>query len=153
MKYHVYTDGGCDPNPGFGSYSYIALSEGHTEVIERFVDSEKETTNNRMEMKAIIAAFEFFESVGCDDGTIYSDSSLCVNIYNSWMQKWFSSKDQCKLKNKKNLDLVHLFYENKMRFPGVKLKWIKGHSGHKWNNEADRLCSEEIERYYQSLEF
>lgn len=131
----IYTDGACNPNPGKGAWAW-ALDEKTYDV-----GVEEITTNNRMEMMAIIQAIEFVKREGFDDEvTIYSDSQYCVNGFNSWMYNW-QRKGWKKRGGLKNSDLWQLMWVNKR---GIKLSWVRGHSGNKMNEFADQLCSQQI---------
>ena len=98
-----------------------------------------ETTNNRMELSAIIAALERlpFDT----QRTIYSDSNLCVRSLNEWAPGW-EKKGWRKADGKKveNEDLVRQAYGLYRSRPNVKLVWLKGHAGGTWNEVADALA-------------
>lgn len=135
MKFEIYTDGCCVPNPGKGSYGYVKLSTSGD--VTKFVNLDSEiTTNNRMEYKAIIEAIK---SCSFDDVIeIHSDSMLAVNTFNLWMDKWESLG---KVSKKKNSDLVLEMIDLKKKYHYVKLSWIKGHNGHQWNELVDELVN------------
>jgi len=132
MKYEIYTDGCCIPNPGNGSYGYIKVF--NNVLLSESVKLESNTTNNRMEYRAVIDAMK---SCSVDDEvTIYSDSQLLVNTYNKWMEDWDLKG---KLEKKKNNDLVKELIVLKRKYKNINLNWIKGHSGHQWNEYIDSL--------------
>lgn len=142
---HIYTDGGCWPNPGPGAWACAIDKEKY---IVGFVP---ETTNNRMEMTAIIYAIKYlakFENdiYGPYEGVpiIYTDSQYCIKGFHRWMHKWKKKgwtrgDDGHPVKNK---DLWIELY--KLRNNAV-LKFVKGHSGVEMNEFVDQLCASEIE--------
>lgn len=139
--FEIYTDGSCDPNPGIGSYGYVVLK--NETYLREFVRRESDlTTNNRMELKAIIEALRFLK--WDDKAIIYSDSLLSVRTYNDWMSKWF--KNEKRLAKKKNLDLVKELFELKKIRPYVIINWVKGHSDNYWNNYVDELVNNEVKK-------
>lgn len=147
MKVKIYTDGGCFPNPGLGSFAYIVLDESETEIIRQSVKVDVETTNNRMEYKALIEAVKTCHVD--DDIELFTDSMLLVNTFNKWIVSW--ERRQWVRKKRageiKNLDLVKDIFEIKRSYQGLKVFWIKGHSGHKWNDAVDEMCSNATTTY------
>lgn len=137
-KIEIYTDGSCYPNDGTGrgGWSYVIVidnSEIHSDN-----GGESPSTNNRMELTAIINAMEFcMEEVPHNNITIYTDNTYCKNGYNSWMYKWKRYEWKNSYGEIKNRDLWEKLYELK----GFELKWVKGHSGNKWNERADELAN------------
>lgn len=94
----LYTDGSCNPNPGYGCYGYVKLV--NSIHVETKLWNEIDTTSNRMEYKAIIEAVN---SCSVDDVVnVYSDSQLAVNTLNSWMFKWIKNNEVVKKKEIKN---------------------------------------------------
>lgn len=118
----VYTDGSCSPNPGRGGWGFIGI----------FPDCEihingglKYTTNNVMEMTAVIEALKEFSFQ--KNFLIYSDSMYVINCAQG---KW---------QRKKNQDLWKE-YDRYANGKNIKFKWVKGHSGDKYNELVDRLA-------------
>lgn len=135
----IYTDGSCMPNPGNGSYGYVKLFNG--KMIETFCEYEENTTNNRMEYKAII---EGIKSCEVDSRIkLYTDSMLAVNTINNWMFNW-EKKNWNKKKGIKNLDLVQELFYLKKTYYNLDVLWIKGHSTHYWNNYIDNIVNAEV---------
>ena len=124
----IYTDGSCLSNPGPGGWAAIVLYDESKTILK---GGENNTTNNRMEMLAVISGLE---SVSNDDDiTIYSDSKYVINsITLGW-------------KRKANLDLWELL-DQQLIGKNVEWKWVKGHSGHIENERADQLANEAIEK-------
>ena len=137
-KIQIYTDGACSGNPGPGGYGTILK---HGETIKELSQGYKRTTNNRMEMMAVIAAIESLTET-CDLN-IYSDSKYIVDAVNQgWAKKW---RSKGWMRNKKDkalnpdlwgrlLDLLdkHVY----------KISWVKGHAGHFENERCDELAVE-----------
>ena len=140
----IFTDGGCNPNPGPGGWGVVAVDDGRILWRARGSSGGELTTNNRMEMSALIAALSRVPKgpPPSAQSTVYSDSKLCVQTLNSWARGWERNGWTRKGGEKvMNLDLVREAYALKQARPGVKIEWIKGHSGATWNEYADRLAS------------
>jgi ribonuclease HI len=133
----VFTDGSCDPNPGPGGWGFVWVEEGR--VIAEKCGFDPDTTNNRMELTALIEAFETLPGDGVF--TVYSDSQLCVNTINQWAAGWEKRGWKRKTGPIKNLDLVKRLYALANEKPDIELKWIKAHDGSRWNEYADALAS------------
>jgi len=129
----IYTDGACHPNPGKGSWAFIVVN--NNTLLHENYGLVEETTNNRMELKAVIEAIKYCEGKSL---TIYSDSLLTVNTYNEWMHKWVKKG----FKKKKNVDLVKELLE--LYSPEINLKHIKAHNGHIWNEYVDGICNKSL---------
>lgn len=131
-KIEIYTDGSCLNNPGFGGWAYILCYKEHKK--EAF-GSEENTTNNRMELRAIIEALKALKEP-CEI-SLYTDSNLMVQSINEWIYSWVKNN----FKNKKNIDLwkeyLNISYEHK-----IKAFWIKAHNGHLENERCDFLARE-----------
>jgi len=137
----IFCDGGCAPtNPGPGGWGFVHVCDGRI-VTEKQGNSRMETTNNRMEMTAIIEALRH---IGEHDRiTLYSDSNLCVRTLTEWATVWESQgwrRGRAK-SPVENLDLVQEAYSLKQSRPLVEIRWVKGHSGNLWNEYADCLAT------------
>ena len=131
-KITIYTDGSSRGNPGRGGYGSVLISGNHRKEIS---DGFKFTTNNRMELLAVIAALECLKSNG-HDVTIYSDSQYVVNsIEKGWLFNWVKKK-----KDFPNSDLW-LRYMKLHNLNNIKLEWVKGHADDKENNRCDYLAT------------
>lgn len=132
----IYTDGGCSPNPGVGGWGVVAYQNGQEAWSE--CGGHMSTTNNRMEMQALIEGLRLADRQPC---VIFSDSQLCVSTLTVWARSWERNGWSRKEGPVKNLDLVQegygLFRQSKAR-----IVWVKGHSGVKGNERADRLAGE-----------
>ena len=139
-----YTDGACSLNPGPGGYAAILVDENENKV-EEISGNAETTTNNRMEMLAILAALKTMDisySFTKKSFTIYSDSAYCVNMCNVWISSW-EKNGWKRAKNQpiENLDLVLELSKYLKKFDGqVHIMKVPGHSGVQWNEEADKLA-------------
>lgn len=132
----VFTDGACSGNPGPGGWAAVWVQGG--EVKDERHGAEARTTNNRMELTALIAAYEMIPPHATVN--IYSDSQLCVKTINEWAASWERRGWRRKTGPVENLDLVQRAYALAKSRPGAKLIWIKAHVGTRWNEYADALA-------------
>lgn len=128
----IYTDGACSGNPGPGGFGVILRCAGYEKEIS---DGYACTTNNRMELLAVISGLEAIKWDHADV-TIWSDSSYVVDaVEKGWVFSW-ESKGFAK---KANPDLWQRFL-NVYRKHSVRFQWIKGHNGHPENERCDRMA-------------
>ncbi|MDE7300976.1 MAG: ribonuclease HI [Clostridia bacterium] len=142
-KVTLYTDGACSGNPGVGGWGAVLM---YNEYEKRISGAEAETTNNRMELFAVISGLEALKEP-CEV-TIYSDSAYTVNGFNNgWVYEWEKSGWK-KADNKQvlNLDLwqrlLDLTKVHKVEF--VK---VKGHADNEYNNICDKLATDAIKNF------
>lgn len=133
----MYTDGSAKGNPGPGGYGVVLKYKGHRkELSEGF----RLTTNNRMELLAVIKGLEALKRSGLEV-TVYSDSKYVVDsVTKGWIWGWVKKG----FKNKKNSDLWLRFIDA-YRLYHVKFVWVKGHAGNVENERCDRLAVEGAE--------
>ncbi len=136
-KTGVFTDGSCDPNPGRGGWGFVWVRDD--EIVQASKGFEPQTTNNRMELQALIEAYKVLPEDA--DVEIYSDSQLCVNTVTQWAAGWEKRGWKRKSGPIKNLELVQELYALANRHPSCKLEWIKAHDGSRWNEYVDALAS------------
>jgi ribonuclease HI len=129
----IYTDGAARGNPGPGGYGAV-LHWGNT--IKEISQGYKHTTNNRMELMAVIAALQLLKRDGLNV-TIYSDSAYVVN---SVEKKWVFGWEKKNFSGKKNADLWAQFL-TLFKKHHIKFVWVKGHASNKWNNRCDELAT------------
>lgn len=141
-KYTIYTDGACKVNPGKGGWAFLVLNEG-IEIIHESTDACPDiTTNNRMEMKAVIEGLKYFNDSPGTEIEIKSDSAYVVNCFNqNWMKNWIKKGwKNAKGKPVENRDLweemKQLVDQHSCTFTHV-----KGHSTNEFNNRVDELAS------------
>lgn len=136
-KTGVFTDGSADPNPGPGGWGVVHVVDDR--ILTEEWGHEPATTSNRMELLALMAACRIVPA-----GTsvvVYSDSQLCVNIFNEWAPAWEARGWKRKGGEIKNLDLVQELYGTLKKRPELELQWIKAHAGNRWNEYADSLAT------------
>jgi ribonuclease HI len=128
----IYTDGASRGNPGPGGYGIVMMSGSYA---KEFSAGYKLTTNNRMELLAVITALENLKQENCNV-TIYTDSKYVVDSVNKgWLTSWVQ-KD---FKGKKNPDLWIRFLKTYKKH-NINFIWIKGHSENKYNERCDELA-------------
>jgi ribonuclease HI len=133
----VFTDGSCEGNPGPGGWGVVWVENG--EIVAERSGRADDTTNNRMELTALIAAYELLPEDA--EVTVHSDSQLCVKTVNEWAEGWEKRGWKRKSGPIANLELVKKLYALAGTHPKVTLQWIKAHDGSKWNEYADALAS------------
>ena len=141
-KVEIYTDGACSGNPGLGGYCAILIYKGVEKVVK---GSEKDTTNNRMELLAVIKGLEALKEPCHVD--LYSDSQYVVDAFNKgWIETW--QQNNWRTSNKsdvKNVDLwkqlISLTQMNTVNF--IK---VKGHADNEYNNKCDKFAVEEYKK-------
>ncbi len=128
----MYTDGACSGNPGPGGYGTVLISGKHR---KNLAEGYNLTTNNRMELLAVIVGLEALKEAACEV-TIYSDSKYVVD---SVEKKWVLAWEKKRFKDKKNPDLWMRFLKI-YRKHQVKFIWVKGHADIPGNELADKLA-------------
>ena len=139
----VYTDGACSGNPGPGGWGALLMWKGKKREI---AGSEQNSTNNRMEMRAVIEALKALKRP-CHV-KIHSDSALIVNAFKQgWIENWI--KKGWKKANKKPVENQDLWKEMLQAMNDHKVSWIKvkGHADNELNNRVDRLAVEASKKY------
>jgi ribonuclease HI len=133
----VFTDGSSSPNPGPGGWGAVYVLDN--EVVSESFGYGGETTNNRMELMALIEAVELVPE---DTSTrVYSDSKLAVQTISEWAAGWERRGWKRKSGPVENLDLVKRAYAAYRKRPELDLVWIKAHVGFTWNEYADELAN------------
>lgn len=142
-EFRIYTDGSCCGNPGPGGYAAVILNDSDS-ILKEISGSEKETTNNRMELKAVIEALKIIPRNS--KIKLYSDSSYVLNGLMSWMDSW--KANGWKTANKKAVKNQDLWQKLDNLISNFKLEYkkIKGHSGDKYNEKADKMAKKEAEK-------
>lgn len=143
----VYTDGACSGNPGPGGYGAILVWNGHEKELS---DGFAETTNNKMELTAVIVALETLKEA-CNV-TVTSDSKYVVDaIEKGWLEAWkrrgwkkADGKPALNAELWKRLDV-------QLERHTVRFVWVKGHAGHPYNERCDRLAVAAIEKRVSEL--
>jgi len=132
MKIEIYTDGACSGNPGPGGYGAVLLFKNHRKELS---GGFRKTTNNRMELLAVILSLEAIKISGVPI-VLYSDSSYVVNaVEKGWLFDWENKA----FKKIKNPDLWKRFLVV-LRKHSISFVWVKGHDGNIENERCDKLA-------------
>ncbi len=139
----IYTDGACANNPGKGGFGVVLLYEDNSGKIykKEFSKGFEMTTNNRMELMAVVYALNLLKKP-CDI-ELYSDSKYVVDAINqNWLKGWIDRNWKLGTKNPvKNIDLWKEFL-NAKKTHDIKFIWVKGHNDNKYNELCDKLAVE-----------
>jgi ribonuclease HI len=136
----IYTDGGCQPNPGVGGWGAVLLYKGRQRELS---GCELETTNNRMELTAAVEALKALKRP-CRV-VIHTDSEYLRKGITSWLAGWKRSGWRRKEGPLKNADLWQELDAQTQRHD-VEWRWVRGHAGDRYNERCDELASEAIAR-------
>ncbi len=150
MVFYLFTDGACQPNPGNGGWAFIIYPKEHPK--KRVIQSgyEKDTTNNRMEITAVLKGLSYITKrfkVEEDSVILCSDSKYLLNGIKTWMHNWV--KNDWKKKDKKpvlNNDLWKKIYSLSQDLE-IECNHIHGHTGHPENEECDQLAVAQIVKH------
>jgi ribonuclease HI len=138
---HIYTDGACSGNPGPGGWGSVLIFNGHRRELS---GGAADTTNNRMELMAVIGAMQVLKRP-CHV-TIYTDSVYVMKGMTEWLPQWKKRNWRTAGRQAvKNVDLWQLL-EQVLDAHTVSWKWVKGHSGIRENERADELARLAIPR-------
>lgn len=136
----IYTDGACSGNPGNGGWAAILIYKETEKILSGYCP---DTTNNRMEMFAVIFALKALKEKCIVN--LYSDSAYIIDtMTKNWIQKWQSNNWKTSSKEDvKNIDLWQdlILYSSKHKVNWCK---VKGHSGNEYNNRCDKIARDEI---------
>lgn len=141
----VFTDGGCSGNPGPGGWSFVLINNGN--VISTSSGGEKLTTNNQMELTAVINAISTCKIIGAEEILINTDSQYVKNGITTWIFNWkkngwkTASKDP--VKNKELWQELDSLVQN----TNIRWNWVKGHSGIEYNEQCDSMVRQEMQKY------
>ena len=139
----IFTDGACKGNPGPGGYGAILRYNGYEKEVS---GGEANTTNNRMELLAVIEAFKLLREPCLV--TLYSDSQyVCNAIEKGWAKKWqqigwMRNKKEPALNKELWAELLDLIDKH-----NVKIVWVKGHAGHPENERCDKLAVSQASKF------
>lgn len=128
----IYTDGASSGNPGPGGYGVVLISGNHRKTLS---EGFRCTTNNRMELLAVIKGLEALKKPGMNVTIVTDSQYVQKSITEGWLRNWV----KINFKNKKNTDLWKRYLQAAEPHR-VKVKWIRGHNGHPENEECDRLA-------------
>ena len=136
----IYTDGACSGNPGPGGWGAVLVYNGKEKELS---GSEKNTTNNRMELTAVINAL----NQPCEVKLTTDSKYVCDAVNKGWVYSW--RKNGWKKSDKKPALNVDLWKEllSLLEKHEVEFIWVKGHNGHKYNEICDALAVKEYQKY------
>jgi len=141
---HLFTDGACSGNPGPGGWAYI-LKHPASGAERTASGGEARTTNNRMELTAVVEGLNALTSPSVVD--VYSDSQYVLNGLREWLEGWKKRGWRTAAKKPvKNEDLWRLLDEQKSRHD-LRYHWIRGHAGHPENEACDRMAVAALEAH------
>jgi len=132
----VYTDGACKGNPGPGGWGAVLRWKEHEKEL---FGGERDTTNNRMELTAMIEGLSLIDPGEAAD--VYSDSRLIVDTITKWAAGWEQRGWRRGTGPVSNLDLVQQAYRLAQQRPRARIQWIRAHDGSLWNEYADALAT------------
>ena len=143
IKYiEIYTDGACKGNPGIGGWGAILIYKDHVKEISGF---ESDSTNNIMELTAVIKALESLKEE-CHV-VLTTDSNYVKDGITDWINNWklngWKTANKQPVKNKE----LWIMLDSLSKKHIIDRKWVKGHSGHLENERADQLANEAIEQH------
>ncbi len=149
MDIDIYTDGACSGNPGPGGWGFVIIDKNSRQEILKSNGGEKQTTNNRMELTAVIEALKAIKNktVNIEEGSelaVYTDSQYVKNGISAWIFNWKKNNWKTSAKKAvKNQDLWQELDSLSIEL-APKWNWVKGHAGNRYNEECDRLAVEAI---------
>lgn len=133
----VFTDGSSIPNPGPGGWGAVYVIDG--DVVAQDHGHDADTTNNRMELTAIIEGISLVPAGRT--AVLHTDSRLAVDTLTTWAAGWERRGWKRRSGPVENLDLVKEAYALVTARPEIELRWVKAHAGNLWNEYADALAS------------
>ncbi|TVQ90914.1 MAG: ribonuclease HI [Chromatiaceae bacterium] len=143
MDVIAWTDGGCRGNPGPGAWAFVLVQVHNGRALER-AGAEHGTTNNRMELMAVLQALRALAKPGLEL-LIRSDSRYTIDSCHTWMPGWKARGWQRKGGPLKNLDLLQALDAELARHR-VRFDWVKGHGGEAGNEHVDALLNTAMDR-------
>lgn len=136
----IYTDGGYRAKYYIGAWAYIVVQDNS--VIHTASESVSNTTNNEMELTAILHALEYIGDRREINAVIYSDSMYAVRCINEWYQQWCMCNT---VTGKKNIELISSVYRL-AQSTRTSIAWVKGHADNQFNKTADRLVNDAMDK-------
>ncbi len=144
----IYTDGGCHGNPGPGGWAYVILAgddSGGSDAVQQDSGFDRQTTNNRMELTAVIQALEWIDQhEPAAKLRLVTDSQYVKNGITVWIHSWLRNGWQTSAKKPvKNRDLWQRLHAVAGKV-SVEWAWTRGHSGDTWNEVCDSMVQQAI---------
>jgi ribonuclease HI len=141
-KIEIYTDGACSGNPGPGGWGAVLLYKEHEKKIS---GGEKNSTNNRMELRAVSEALKTLKKPS--EIIVYTDSKYVMDGITKWIFGW--KKNGWKTADKKPIKNIEFWQDLDAEVARHKIEWVwvKGHSGNRFNEVADQLARDAVEKF------
>jgi ribonuclease HI len=141
-RVEIFTDGACSGNPGIGGWGVILR---HKDIQKELSGGELNTTNNRMELTAVIEALKALKTK-CNI-TLYTDSKYVMSGITEWLENWKNNgwKTSHKKGDVKNIDLWQTL-DTLVQAHEIRWVWVKGHAGHVENERVDALARAEVQK-------
>ena len=145
----IYTDGGCSGNPGPGGWAFVIAGEDGVSVKAEKYGGEEDTTNNRMELTAVIKALEYAAQSGSfGQITVFTDSQYVQKGMTGWLAKWKANMWRTSAKAPvKNTDLWQRLDSLAAGF-SIEWVWVRGHAGNTLNEAVDQLTQKAIKSVF-----
>lgn len=144
----VFTDGGCSGNPGPGGWAYVIINNGNT--ISFSSGGSQNTTNNVMELTAVIQAIKACKTIGAEHMSVFTDSQYVKNGITTWIISW--KKNGWKTASKDPVKNRALWEElDSLNNENIQWNWVKGHAGIEFNEMCDSLVQKEISKYNEKV--
>ena len=150
VSFMIYTDGGCSGNPGPGGWAYVMVTQTYQgeQIIAKNSGAEINTTNNKMELTAVIMALRELKTMGEAPRqiTVFTDSQYVQKGITEWIHKW--KRNLWKTSDKKPVKNRELWLELDSLAGNFCLKWewVKGHAGIKYNEMCDTMTQDAVAR-------
>ncbi|MCK9161887.1 MAG: ribonuclease HI [Arcobacter butzleri] len=144
-KIYLYSDGSSLGNPGPGGYGTILKYKDNTKIIS---GGKENTTNNQMELLGVIEGLKALKEPCSVE--VVSDSKYVTQAINEWLNNWI--KNGFKTADKKPIKNLELWQEyiEASKIHKIKATWVKGHDGHKENEECDKIAKQEATKFQTS---
>ena len=144
----IYTDGGCSGNPGPGGWAYVIIMQTFQgeQIIAKNMGAEKMTTNNKMELTAVIEALRELKKMkdAPRKTSVYTDSQYVQKGISEWIHNWkrnsWRTSDKKPVKNKE----LWLELDSLASDFSVNWEWVKGHAGNEYNEICDSMTQDAI---------
>jgi len=143
----IFTDGGCSGNPGPGGWAYVMILETFqgAKIAAKNMGAEKNTTNNRMELTAVISALRALKTMSVPrKACVYTDSQYVQKGITEWIQTW--KRNSWRTSDKKPVKNQDLWVEldSLAQEFSIMWEWVRGHAGNEYNEMCDSMTQEAI---------
>lgn len=151
-NYQIYTDGACSGNPGPGGWGVVILDMDLGKILRKDCGGSKSTTNNRMEIQAILEALILISKKPDNNNhhyDLFSDSQYVIKGITEWLDGWkrngWKNASKQPVKNSDLWQILDCLLKHKnITGASITFHWIKGHAGHEYNEMADQLAHDGV---------